>query len=63
MAPDPAADDTLGNSLIPIVNKLQDIFAQVCSLCRVLCFQQASACLLAAYVCVLLQPLLVSTRA
>eukprot|EP00198_Chlamydomonas_reinhardtii_P007892 XP_001697229.1 dynamin-related GTPase [Chlamydomonas reinhardtii] len=29
MAPDPAADDTLGNSLIPIVNKLQDIFAQV----------------------------------
>ncbi|KXZ51969.1 hypothetical protein GPECTOR_11g91 [Gonium pectorale] len=30
MAPDPAAmEDTLGNSLIPIVNKLQDIFAQV----------------------------------
>lgn len=27
MAPDP--DETLGNSLIPIVNKLQDIFSQV----------------------------------
>ncbi|GIL71585.1 hypothetical protein Vretimale_710 [Volvox reticuliferus] len=29
MAPDSSPDDTLGNSLIPIVNKLQDIFAQV----------------------------------
>lgn len=29
MAPDASSEDTLGNSLIPIVNKLQDIFAQV----------------------------------